>query len=151
MPDQAVVDASPLIFLAKAGRLEFLQLAAPEILAPAAVAAEIQQYDADDPAVQALENTPWLKVVEVPRGLAIFGQQHHNIVPFYWLQTSAWHMTVPQHAKFHEPPETSYKTTLCCLANSCCLSRTGRWKVGATASGRGFMYHSGRKKDRLLA
>lgn len=66
MPDQAVVDASPLIFLAKAGRLEFLQLAAPEILVPAAVAAEIRQYDADDPAVQAPESTPWLKVVEVP-------------------------------------------------------------------------------------
>ena len=62
MPDQAVVNASPLIFLAKAGRLEFLQLAAPEILVPAAVAAEIRQYDADDPAVQALESTPWLKI-----------------------------------------------------------------------------------------
>ncbi len=66
MPDQAVVNASPLIFLAKSGRLEFLQLAAPETLVPAAVAAEIRQYDADDPAVQALESTPWLKMVEVP-------------------------------------------------------------------------------------
>ena len=66
MPDQAVVNASPLIFLARAGRLEFLQLAAPEILVPAAVAAEIRQYDPDDPAVQGLESTPWLKMVEVP-------------------------------------------------------------------------------------
>jgi len=66
VPDQAVVNASPLIFLARAGRLEFLQLAAPEILVPAAVATEIRQYDADDPAVQALESTPWLKMVEVP-------------------------------------------------------------------------------------
>ncbi len=66
MPDQAVVNASPLIFLAKSGRLEFLQLAAPEILVPAAVAAEIRQYDADDLAVQALESTPWLKMIEVP-------------------------------------------------------------------------------------
>ncbi|MGH8470330.1 MAG: DUF3368 domain-containing protein [Gammaproteobacteria bacterium] len=66
MPDQAVVNASPLIFLARAGRLEFLQLAAPEILVPAAVATEIRQFGADDPAVQALESTPWLKMVEVP-------------------------------------------------------------------------------------
>jgi len=66
VPDQAVVDASPLIFLARAGRLEFLQLAAPEILVPAAVATEIRQYDAADPAVQGLESTPWLKMVEVP-------------------------------------------------------------------------------------
>ncbi len=64
MPDQAVVNASPLIFLAQADRLEFLQYAASEILVPAAVAAEIRHYGGTDPAVQALEKERWLKVVE---------------------------------------------------------------------------------------
>jgi hypothetical protein len=49
---------------------------------------------------------------EFPPGLAVFGQQHHNTLPFYWLQTSAWHMSVPQHAQLREPPPASYKTTL---------------------------------------
>ena len=66
MPDQAVVNASPLIFLAQADRLEFLQHKASEILVPAAVAAEIRQHGATDPAVQALEKERWLKVVEAP-------------------------------------------------------------------------------------
>ncbi|MGH8614523.1 MAG: DUF3368 domain-containing protein [Gammaproteobacteria bacterium] len=66
MPDQAVVNASPLIFLAQADRLEFLQYAASEILVPAAVSAEIRQQGATDPAVQALEKERWLEVVEDP-------------------------------------------------------------------------------------
>ncbi|MGH8604221.1 MAG: DUF3368 domain-containing protein [Gammaproteobacteria bacterium] len=66
MPDQAVVNASPLIFLAQADRLEFLQHTASEILVPAAVAEEIRQHGATDPAVQALEKERWLKVVEDP-------------------------------------------------------------------------------------
>jgi predicted nucleic acid-binding protein len=65
VPDQAVVNASPLIFLSKADRLEFLRLVAPEILVPNAVAEEIQQYGPNDPTAQALESTSWLRVVEV--------------------------------------------------------------------------------------
>jgi predicted nucleic acid-binding protein len=66
VPEHAVVNASPLIFLANAGRLDFLQLAATEILVPAAVAAEIRQHGAADPAVLAIEKVPWLKTIETP-------------------------------------------------------------------------------------
>lgn len=37
MADRAVANASPLIFLGKAGLLELLQVEAPEIVVPAAV------------------------------------------------------------------------------------------------------------------
>ena len=66
MPEQAVVNASPLIFLAKADRLDFLQQAATEILVPSEVAAQICQHGANDPAALALEKVPWLKMIEAP-------------------------------------------------------------------------------------
>jgi predicted nucleic acid-binding protein len=66
VPEQAVVNASPLIFLARADRLDFLQQAAPEILVPAEVAAEIGRYGANDPAAQALDKVPWLKTIKAP-------------------------------------------------------------------------------------
>ena len=66
MPDSAAVNASPLIFLSKAGLLHFLPLAGSPVVVPAAVAREIKQRGASDPAVQALEQTGWLKIVETP-------------------------------------------------------------------------------------
>lgn len=47
-----------------------------------------------------------------PPGMAVFGQQHHNTLPFYWLQCSAWHMSIPEHALLREAPPSSYKVTL---------------------------------------
>jgi predicted nucleic acid-binding protein len=66
MPDQAVVNASPLIFLSQAGLLDLLRQAASEIVVPHAVAAEIRKRDARDLTVQALDRTAWLKVIETP-------------------------------------------------------------------------------------
>lgn len=66
MPDSAVVDASPLIFLSKAGLLHLLQLAGSTVMVPAAVAREIRQREASDLTVQALEQTVWLEIVETP-------------------------------------------------------------------------------------
>lgn len=66
MPDSAVINASPLIFLSKVGLLHFLQLAGSTVMVPAAVAREIRQREASDVTVQALEQTAWLKIVEAP-------------------------------------------------------------------------------------
>lgn len=63
MADVAVVNASPLIYLTEAGRLELLRLAGDEVLVPEAVAQEVRRWGADDPAVRALAATPWLRIV----------------------------------------------------------------------------------------
>jgi len=64
--DPPAVDASPLIFLTKAGRLDYLQLVADEIAVPSAVAAEIRKRGPEDPTAQTLAATPWLRIVESP-------------------------------------------------------------------------------------
>ncbi|MUG93267.1 DUF3368 domain-containing protein [Scytonema sp. UIC 10036] len=61
-----VINASPLILLTKAGLLELLQLLNTEILVPAAVVTEIQQYGEMDVTAQALAQITWLIVVETP-------------------------------------------------------------------------------------
>ena len=66
MAERPAVNASPLILLARAGLLEFLQLAGPEIVVPSAAADEIRREGPNDPAVRALVATRWLKVVEAP-------------------------------------------------------------------------------------
>jgi predicted nucleic acid-binding protein len=64
--EQPAVDASPLIFLARAGLLDLLQLGAPEIVVPAPVVAEIRHRGPEDPAAQAIASIPWLRVVDAP-------------------------------------------------------------------------------------
>lgn len=66
MAERPAVNASPLIFLSRAGLMDFLQLIAPELIVPAAVATEIQQRGPVDVTVQAINQTPWLSVVEIP-------------------------------------------------------------------------------------
>lgn len=48
MAERPAVNASPLIFLARAGLLDLLQLVSPEVVVPEAVAAEIQRRGTSD-------------------------------------------------------------------------------------------------------
>jgi predicted nucleic acid-binding protein len=66
LADSAAVNASPLIFLARADLLTLLQLAATQILVPRPVADEIEREGRRDPAAMALAGTPWLRIVEPP-------------------------------------------------------------------------------------
>jgi len=63
VPRPLVVNASPLIILAKTGFLDLLRLGGNPVLVPLAVVQEVQQRGQGDPAVQALAQTPWLSVV----------------------------------------------------------------------------------------
>jgi len=66
--DSPVIDASPLIFLTKADKLDLLQqVINNEIIVPVAVEAEIQQYGNQDVTRQALAQTSWLVVVDTPK------------------------------------------------------------------------------------
>ena len=67
MAKEPVVNASPLIFLGKGGRLDLLRVAGDTILTPAAVMAEIDRRGPADPTVQAVGQASWLKVVETPQ------------------------------------------------------------------------------------
>lgn len=64
MAEPPVVNASPLIFFANAGLLEMLKVAGAELVVTQTVAAEIMRRGSSDPTVQALERSPWLKVIE---------------------------------------------------------------------------------------
>ena len=66
MAERAVVNASPLIFLSRAGLLDLLQLLSPEIIGPEIVATEIKVRGKDDPTAQAIANTAWLLVTQTP-------------------------------------------------------------------------------------
>jgi predicted nucleic acid-binding protein len=66
MSETAVVNASPLIYLSRSPFLHLLQLAAPEVLVPRTVAAEIAARGPDDPAARALTATSWLRQVDTP-------------------------------------------------------------------------------------
>ena len=62
----AVVNASPLIFLSRAGRIDLLQLISSEVIVPEAVASEIEVRGKSDPTAQALSMTSWLVVTQTP-------------------------------------------------------------------------------------
>ncbi len=66
MYKQAVVNASPLIFLSKAGVIHFLQQAAPDIVVPQVVALEVGRRGRNDITARTLANNPWVATVEVP-------------------------------------------------------------------------------------
>ena len=53
MAERPAVNASPLIFLSRAGLLDMLTLEASEIVVPETVAVEIRRRGNDDPAAQA--------------------------------------------------------------------------------------------------
>ncbi len=66
MAERPAVNASPMIYLSRAGLLDLLQLLAPEIVVPNAVATEILQRGQSDPTAQALNQTIWLSIVQTP-------------------------------------------------------------------------------------
>ena len=66
MAEVAIVNASPLIFLSRAGLLDLLQLISPEIIVPEIVATEIEIRGKSDPTAQAIANTAWLLVTQTP-------------------------------------------------------------------------------------
>ena len=59
MAVRLVVNASPLIVLAKTCRLDLLRVIGDPVFVPVTVAQEIQQPGPNDPAAQALAQTPW--------------------------------------------------------------------------------------------
>lgn len=61
MADVAIVNASPLILLAKAQRLDLLRLAAPRVLVPEAVAEEVAAHHVDA-ATHAVRSADWLEL-----------------------------------------------------------------------------------------
>jgi predicted nucleic acid-binding protein len=64
--ESAVVNASPLIFLSRAGLIDLLQLISAEVIVPESVATEIEVRGKRDPAAKALANTSWLVVTQTP-------------------------------------------------------------------------------------
>ena len=60
MPEPPVTNASPLIILSRAGRLELLRLAGETIIVPFAVVDEVRQRGESDPAYRAVMDTSWL-------------------------------------------------------------------------------------------
>lgn len=66
MAERAVVNASPLIFLSRAGLLDLLQLISSEIIVPEIVAKEIEIRGESDPTAQAIGSTAWLLVTPTP-------------------------------------------------------------------------------------
>jgi predicted nucleic acid-binding protein len=60
--ERAVVNASPLIFLARADLIDLLKLISPQVIVPEAVASEIEVRGKSDPTAQILANTSWLVV-----------------------------------------------------------------------------------------
>ncbi|MFQ5853887.1 MAG: DUF3368 domain-containing protein [Candidatus Binatia bacterium] len=66
MAERPAVDASPLIFLSRAGLIDMLKLEGEEIVVPKTVAEEIRRRGTDDLTVQAIEKTIWLTPIEAP-------------------------------------------------------------------------------------
>lgn len=66
MASAAVVNASPLICLSRAGMTDILRQAAATVAVPASVVREILARGPRDPAAAALANTPWLRQVDDP-------------------------------------------------------------------------------------
>ena len=71
-----VVNASPVIFLARVGRLDLLRQMGPAVVIPDAAVLEVQRRGPTDPAVRALAAATWLATVDpgpIPARVAAFG------------------------------------------------------------------------------
>ena len=65
MAEPPVVDASPLVVLAKAGELELLKLEGEPVMVPDEVAREVRAHSSDA-AIHALDSQAWLKPTPSP-------------------------------------------------------------------------------------
>ncbi len=63
----AVVNASPLIFLSRAGLVDLLRTTAERVVVPEAVADEIRRRGPSDPTALVLDQERWLETVPVAR------------------------------------------------------------------------------------
>lgn len=66
MTERPVVNVSPLIFLARAGLIDFLRLAGTEIVVPEEVATEIRRRGSGDITARTIRSTDWLVVEKLP-------------------------------------------------------------------------------------
>lgn len=66
MAEPPAINASPLIFLSRAGLIDLLQLISEKVIVPETVAAEIGARGMTDPTATAITNTPWLLVTQTP-------------------------------------------------------------------------------------
>ena len=64
MTEPAVVNASPLIFLAGVGLTELIQVAGTPVLIPKTVLEEIERFGPADPTSSALKKMDWLVVAD---------------------------------------------------------------------------------------
>jgi predicted nucleic acid-binding protein len=61
-----IVNASPLILLAKAGQLDLLRLGGVDVVTPDTVIAAIGAKGSNDPTAVAIEQSSWITVVPAP-------------------------------------------------------------------------------------
>lgn len=66
MAEPAIVNASPLIYLARGGCFDLLQVASATVLVPEAVSGEIRRRGPLDPTVVTMNQATWLTVVPDP-------------------------------------------------------------------------------------
>jgi predicted nucleic acid-binding protein len=62
--DVGIINASPLVFLSRAGHVELLRGVAASILVPRTVADEVARRGPSDPTARALESHPWLRIAD---------------------------------------------------------------------------------------
>lgn len=62
MAERPVINASPLIFLSRAGLIHLLNLFGPEIVVPEPVATEIRRRGGSDVTVRTLDEKAWLVI-----------------------------------------------------------------------------------------
>jgi predicted nucleic acid-binding protein len=71
-----VVNASPVILLARVGQLNLLQRLGPAVVIPEAAVLEIRRRGPTDPAIQALAQATWLVAIDpgpIPTNVSAFG------------------------------------------------------------------------------
>jgi predicted nucleic acid-binding protein len=86
------VNASPLIYLARAGLLDLLQLIAETVMVPASVTDEIQRRGPSDITAQAIQNTAWIVRIEdppIPRQIQAWDLGEGESAVLAWAYTHA--------------------------------------------------------------